>query len=260
MINKQAIIQDLRERKLTQGEIAIKNNCSRTTVIRLVKSDNLQIGRGVRNHWEFTQSSEELAYIIGAYLTDGNVARDYRNKSIRQFSLNNTSDEFIQKAHSCLIALGLNPRFSKPRQKISGHLGSKTMLSVSSYSSMFSTWLYDTCQKKSKIPDFLIIAPLSHQLSFLAGAIDGDGHVTKFGSILIRGVDSWLKMLPRLLELMNIRSAGLKISETLSSGKIYYRVSIHRTDLRGMGGWCVIPFKYDRLLNAADTRGTRKHK
>lgn len=252
MIDKTLILQDLRDRKLTQGQIAQKYGCGRATIVRLVKKHGLQIGRGISNYWTFTASSEALAYVIGAYITDGMIGRDHRTNKPKQLVLNSSTEEFTQHIHDCLTKLDMSPRLGihhSPTRK-----GRSDLFSVAGYSSMFATWLLETCQGKSKIPTFLLHAPLSHQLAFLAGAIDGDGHVTKHGSIRIRGVDEWLKELPTLLAIMGIRTSGYKTEAILQSGKSYYRVSIKRADFRALGGWCIINAKRDRILNAKDTR------
>lgn len=249
MIDKSAIIQDLKERKITQDQIAKKHNCSRATVVRCAKLFNLQIGQGIKNYWEFIQSSEALAYIIGVYLTDGNVSRDNKSKQIRAFHLNNTCFEYIQKTQEYLNYLSLKPRLTKIRYESVGHKGTKPMFGISIYSSQFAKWLYESCQKKSKIPDFLFTSPLKHKIAFLAGAIDGDGSVSKDGSIMIRGIDTWLFQIHTLIENDKIHCSPVAIDRILESGKPYYRISIKRSDFRDKGGWLAIPEKNNRLIN-----------
>lgn len=249
MIDKLGIVSDLKDRNLTQGEIAQKHNCSITTVIRLAKEFSLQMGRGIKHFWQFTESSEELAYVIGVYLTDGSVKKEHKTENIRQFVLSNTSAEYIQKVYEFLDLLGLKPKHQKTRIKSKGHYGNMPILGVATYSSMFSQWLYDSCSVKSQIPTFLFNAPLNHKIAFLAGAIDGDGYVAKDGSIMIRGIDLWLHDIPRLLDNENIRCSKVAIDRMLDSGKPYYRVSIRRFDFREKGGWCAIPEKYNRIVN-----------
>lgn len=256
MVNKESITQDLIARKLTQGEIARKNNCSITTVQRLAREEGLGLGRGRKNYWEFTQSSEALAYIIGAYLTDGFVRRSYRTKEPTQFSVSVTSYEFVAQVERCLDQCGLKPK----RQQDIVRDDRLPRFTISTYCSMFATWIHNQCRGKAQIPDYLFSVPFTHQLAFLAGIIDGDGHVTKDGSIKIRGIDDWIKMLPTLLEHMQIRSSGLKVSELLKSGKAYFRVSIRRSDFRDKNGWCAIPEKQYRIVHAVETRTDRHPK
>jgi hypothetical protein len=257
MVNHKQLLKDIQCRKFTQNEIAKRNNCSCATVVRAIKSHDLGIGQGKRSYsiWQFRESSEALCYLIGMYITDGWIAKQ-KNTHPNQVIITSTTPEIIEYCKICISSIGLRWHNRKDAHPLL-RKGKKPQYGVAIYSTDFATWLQRSCDCKSQIPSFVFISPISHQLAFIAGIIDGDGHVTKEGSILIRGVDSWLTMLPGLLELMNIRSAGLKVSEILLSGKNYYRVSIRRSDLREKSGWCVAPSKYERLLYAVDTRQRR---
>lgn len=258
MVNKEAILKDLRERKLTQGQIAEKHNCSRVTVVRFVREHRLGLGRGVKNYWQFSKSSDALAYVIGAYITDGTVTRSYKTGKPRGFTLSSSTDEFVQHIFLCLETLGLSP--SRGIHHNPHRLGRVDLFTVSTYSSMFGAWLLEICQGKSQIPTFLLSAPLPHRITFLAGAIDGDGCVDKEGSIRIRGVDNWLLQLPDFLECCSISTTGIKLDRVLDSGKAYWRVGINRSDYLSQGGFCIIRFKQQRLLQPEGRTNPRKRK
>jgi intein/homing endonuclease len=255
MINHDQLLKDIQSQKFTQMEISQRNNCSTSTVVRAIKAHNLGIGQGKRSYsiWKFKESSESLCYLIGIYITDGWITKQHGTSHPNQIGIVSTTSEIIAHSKICISDLGLRWNERKDARPLL-RKGKKPQHGLMIYSTDFATWLQNSCNHKSKIPNFIFDAPLEHQLAFIAGIIDGDGHVTTHGSILIRGVDSWLKTLPRLLEIMAIRSAGLKVSEILPSGKTYYRVSIRRSDFRQIGGWCIVQSKYERILSALDTR------
>lgn len=249
MINKLAILAELEKRQFTQGEIAVRYGCSVATVGRIAHTYQLGIGRGIKNHWQFVESSEALCYVIGVYLTDGSLQKNYRNKHLRGFILASTSLEFITYTEQQLTLSGLKPRQTASFVPQDGH-GKKERHAICAYSKMFADWLVNVCLGKSHIPEFLFNAPISHQVAFVCGAIDGDGHVTKNGSIRIRGIDTWLYELPQLLNQMNVRTSGCNVTEHLKSGKDYLAVSIRREDFRRLNPYCAIPEKQDRLFHA----------
>ncbi len=273
MINHDLIIEELKRHELTQGQIAQKCNCSVETVARAAKSNGLQFGRGIKKWWEFKGSSPELAYVIGAYITDGTLGREYQKPDkTRQLVVTSTTPEFTDEIFRCLETIHAYPRMGTtripgtktsdalyklndiPLERRTGHRGLKPIYVVSSYSSMFCQWLFLNCKGKSRIPPFFFDAPLADQLAFLAGAIDGDGSVSLAGSIKIAGIDGWLSELPMLLHKMGVRTTGFQFDRVLPSGKIFSRVSINRMDVRKLGIVCILPEKQRRILEARELR------
>lgn len=261
MVNHKQLLEDIQSRKYSQDEIAKRNNCSRSTVVRVIRTNHLGIGQGRRifNVWRFSETSESLCYLMGIYITDGWIARNYNTRQVNQFSISSTTPEIIEHSKGCILAIGIQWRERKILP--SGiHKGKKTQHAITTYSADFASWLYTICEDKSKIPGPVFNAPTPDKLAFLAGIIDGDGHVAKDGSIRIRGTDNWLSELPRLLETLNIRTSGFNRVSILPTGKSYYGVSINRADFRALGGWCIVPSKMDRILNAKETRTERRPK
>ena len=252
MVDKNAIIADLEEHKLTHDEIAKKHGCHVRTVSRFVQGSGLYRGQGVKNWWEFTQSSQELAHLIGVYLTDGWIS------DIKGFSHSSVSIEYVAKTEGCLDACGVKRgKRGIKHPKDSNH---QIQYVATSYSVMFSRWLNIECAGKSQIPAFLWDAPLDHKVAFLSAAIDGDGHVTLSGTIQLRGKDHWLFDLEKMLPTMGVRSNGVQVNEILPSGTPYYRININRIDFRALNPQLSIPEKQSRLLNAKEVRRNRAKK
>lgn len=257
MIEKKNIILDIESRKYTQGEIATRNNCSITTVRRVAKAIDKLPGQGVKNYWEFIEMSNELAYIIGTYLTDGFVQIDCKSNSIRQIGLNCTDIEFADYFEHCINVIGLKTARGTKPPKSEKHQLQHT---VYCYSSMFSKWIYNVTQAKNIIPDCIFNASKKHILEFIAALIDGDGTVGKDGSITISNTQKFILQLEELLNRVGIRTNGVRLESVLDSGKEFYRIGVRREDFRKLGGKCKIPRKQHNIENGKEERTWRRPK
>lgn len=257
MIDKENIKKDLESRQYTQGKIAKRNSCGISTVRRVAKRFDLLPGQGIKNYWQFTKVTKELCYLIGAYLTDGYVKKEYKTENIRQFGLNCVDEDFANHVELCINEIGL--KTSRSISNNSHRLGRKPQFVVSCYSSMFAQWLYDITENKSKIPDFIFNATQECLLEFVAACIDGDGSVDKSGSIRVANTSNWINDFPQLLDAINIRNRK-RLKAILESGKKLYSVSIRRQDFRALDGECKIQRKQNRILNGKEQRTWRRPK
>lgn len=252
---------DLIERKLTQGEIAKKHGVSIRTIGRIAKAKKLGIGQGKKYIWEFSGSSPELCYLIGAYITDGCITFDYKSRVPTTMKIGITDVSFRDAIRSCLDAIGLHFSVAEKNyqdmQKTT-HKGKKTIYETSCHVRDFSIWLNEVCGYKEKIPDFIFSSPIEDKVAFICGAIDGDGCVTKEGSISIGCIDNWITHLPELAETIGVKPS-LR-TEIMPSGKVMYKVSLKRSDFRALNPTCHIAHKQERLLYAKDERKRRNQK
>lgn len=246
MINHTAIIEDLKRKELKQGEIAKKHNCSRETVVRIARQNNIKNGRGKIQFWEFDECSIDLAYILGMYITDG-----YIIKTKNGVVISSITKELIDHLEMCMRAIDLNPKINYQDRDSSR----QRMYQIASYNSEFARWVYEVCQHKARIPEFIFSAPPEQIIAFIAGAIDGDGSIDKEGCISIGEMDNWLHDLPALLDKLNIRHGDLRVEAITDSDKPFYDLSIRRADYVASGGYCIHPKKQDRLMNAKCKRG-----
>lgn len=254
---RQAILEDLNAHELRHHQIAEKHGVSISTVTRLAQKHNLQMGRGRKYNWIFEKSSPELAYIVGAYITDGTISKDERLHQYRRMVITNTNVDMMNKIYESMTKCNLHPKCGKPMLSNASHKGVKPKHTISTNVSMFARWLASECGYKTHIPKYLFTSPLEDKLAFLAGVIDGDGSVSLQGTISIAGIDEWLNELAPLLLSMGISTKGAYPTSVLPSGKTLYRISINRKTFLAAGGWCAIGYKMERALNAHDTRGTR---
>ena len=251
------ILQDLRERKLTQREIAQKYGYSPATIVRLVQKNNLRYGRGVKNHWEFQEVSKALCHIMGAYLTDGSIGKEYRTEKPRQFLFTNVDTDLANQVHYLLGEIGLRATIIKRPAKKLSPLTKQDQYCVGCYSSQFAKWLYDITQNKQILPNFVFETSTENIMAFLSTALDGDGSVKKSGCIVIGKSKGWIRELPRLLNKIGIRNNGGRVDRVLASGAEMIAVSVRREDFVRLGGKCTIKEKQERIENGKETRNRK---
>ncbi len=198
-------------------------------------------------NWIFSEPSEEIAYVVGAFLTDGWIQRRSSASQVMGFSILGAYREFIIHIYECLNALKLNPVYQKPKYPSSTWKGRQIQYRVATHSQEFGRWLDQECGSKEKIPDFLWEASIPVKLAFLAGLVDGDGCVGTGGNIVIFGTKIYMSLLPDFLERISLRTGGYHLIKILSSGKGFYRVSIHRADFINAGGKLIIRRKNERF-------------
>lgn len=256
MMNKNVdhdlLLQLLDGGKHTYPEIAAMANCSPTTVLRYARTfDKPGRGRGTRHLWQFKSMTPELAYIIGFYLGEGSAYP----RCITWYTTDNDSIEYMKHCLECCEL----PISIHVRKDGGTHKGAKTVTMISTGCKQFAQWLKEQCSGKDRVPPQIFTADIQSKISFIASTIDGDGTVGRDGSIKIRGVHGWIKSLHEFITHMGIKSS-CAVERILPSGKGYWRVTINRGNYRAMGGYCMLPWKQARLLDAKDTRIRPKRK
>lgn len=197
--------------------------------------------------WTAPDWTPDLAYLIGAYLTDGWISRDYVYKQPSTFTVSVVSTSFADRVELALkqVMLPVSRKvLTTPHQD---------QHAVRCYNSAFCRWLLWQCIDKEHIPADLEFATDEAKLEFLAAIIDGDGHVTNIGAIRIRSTNGWINDLPSFLDDLDIRHAE-NVDSILPDGKPYHCVSIRRSDYVELDGTCYVPEKAERIANAKDTR------
>lgn len=256
-VNHQKVLKDLELRQYTQGQIAERHNCSVRSVGRIARINNLSPGQGIIHQWIFPGSLPELAYIIGFFLTDGTMCRDYKTKIPRGVIFCNTTTEMLDHLEDCLSHARLPAKRATVQQR--GADSEKHNIHIKPggiiyhtrcYSSLFARWIDQQCSGKSVIPTFLFEADLADKMAFISAVIDGDGYVQTNGGIRLRCTQGWIMQFPSFLASAGVRSTGPRVERVLPSGKNYYAVCIRRQDFRDLGGHCYHPLKQERILNA----------
>ena len=208
------------------------------------KANEVRWGAKQANDWYYSVMSPELAYIIGAYITDGWV-----NLKRHTLGLDVTSESFSDYFTDCLKLIGLSPGNAIRTKHGANHKGKLPAYRTHVYSRTLCIWLKQNTDDKKRIPQQIFNAPIECQIAFLSGTIDGDGMVSnEGGNIAVYGSSHWMIQLPSLLTQMNIRTGGYRFIKTLPSGKNYYAVSIHRQDFIDKQGFSAVSYKHDNLI------------
>lgn len=247
------------ERNYLAHEIAKIVGCSVATVQRVGRERKISPGQGIKHYWKFNKSSPELCYLIGIYLTDGHITKNYQTGNPSSLIVTNTVYQICEKARLCAIKIGVNSTITGPYQP-STNLGNKVQYRTNCYSKMFAEFLTEESSNKNRIPQFILDAPRFHQVEFLSGAIDGDGSVTRYGTIRLRNVSMWLSDVPKILENLSVRTTGFKPSEKLLTDKVYYVVTIKRKDFVLLEPKCAHPVKQHRILYPEKRKNYTPHK
>ena len=244
MIDHNRILQLAKSGEYKSHEVAKIVGCGFTTVFKVCRKHGISLNSTRKNNWKFdSKITPGLSYLLGIYLADGCLERDFRTQKIYTFMVRTTCIEIANKVEYCISAIGGKPRWRTPVCTPSG----KASYAVCYYSTDFANWVNNVCQYKGRIPDFLFNSDISAKLAFISAIIDGDGTVRKTGYIVVRNTKLWIKEFPDFLSSANIRTTGLKIAETFPDGRHYYSVSINRQDF--VSDFLVHPIKKERFLN-----------
>jgi DNA-binding transcriptional regulator WhiA len=247
MIKDKLLLDDLiLSRQYSTSQVSILADVSRATVNRRIKYLGVGKGRGVKHLWVYDDMTTNLAYVIGAFITDGSLSREYQTRKIRGLQFHVVDNEFADHYEKCLRSIGLPAnRYIVP---ISGKM-KQIQQGILCSSSAFARWISDqTGIHKDRIPDCIIGANTECKNAFLAGVIDGDGHVTNKGCIRVRSTMQWIHDLPKVVEALGIRAT--QNTGKAPNGKDYYMVSIHRGDFIKNSGHCFINRKLHRIYRS----------
>ncbi|MFA5166651.1 MAG: hypothetical protein WC449_05200 [Candidatus Paceibacterota bacterium] len=221
----------LETRKYNQTEISIMLNTTRNLVKTVARENGLCLGRGPVKYWEYTGMSEPLAYIIGAYLTDGSISNN-------SFSISVKDIEFRDRVKRCFDECNINATTKNLPDDFFGAF----------YNSiMFCSWVKNSCDGKNSIPKEIFNSSTECKASFISALIDGDGTVRQKGVIRVCGTFGYILELPELLNIMNMHGTISVQKEFTINKKNYYTVYIRPKEFISIGGKCAIPRKQNRI-------------
>jgi len=161
--------------------------------------------------------TNELAYLIGTYLSDGWVGIYTKNgQGNYEFQLQVTDKDFIDEVTRCIeVITNRKPSIWREKQPREGF---KQMWSVVVYDKRFVTYLIESTEKKSKIPEDLFLADKEIKKAFLAGFLDGDGwvQVAKRGGQIQIGMVStseWIDDIARIAQSIGVKIGKRQVSQ-----------------------------------------------
>lgn len=256
MKDRSQIIQDILSRTMTTNEVAAKNGVSVKTVDRIIAKNNIGIGRGKRYAWNYETMTPELAYFIGAYITDGYVRFRYEDKIPQEIVISIISQEFAEHIYKCLDNINCFPRIKLDERIIKNRKGTKPQWRVSTGVSDLVKWVYRVTQNKSILPHEIFQSDNVSKIAFICGVIDGDGSVDRReGNITIKGCDDYLLQFPDLLDELNIKNTGVRfVGKTEANNLDFRSVYFNRLSFIAHNPTLYVIHKQSRLYGQLEKR------
>lgn len=201
--------------------------------------------RTIRREEYLMLISDEFAYVVGAYLSDGSAHRHKRNWIV---SLTAKDKDFVQSFAYCLKKIQGNSVqvfFQEYNQTWKANLYNKELVLL----------LWDLTNHKETIPALIKQGSLNTRLMFLAGFLDGDGFVShnKAGQYQIGfvGTKDWVKNeLPELLQSLGICVHKITTRWPKTDWKAslpLHRVGVNVHSFVAAGGFAMIGRKQTRI-------------
>jgi intein/homing endonuclease len=201
--------------------------------------------------FKFKGYDRDLAYLVGTYLTDG-----YSN--LRQVGLSSNDLDYTENFARCLeTVLGRTytpHKINSPKSK-AGYMW-RTVID----SRELSAWLISETGKKNHIPSGIISAPEDIRLSFLAGAMDGDGWMgmykrhKKVGgaewwawSIGFCGAEEFVRQIPEFVRHLEIQPKPIRTDYRGTGHKNMMYCRFNNMSVVHSGFYFGIKRKQDRL-------------
>jgi len=250
-MDKASFLELYHDPTLRIPQIAERLGVSRTTVSRYIKRYGLP--KRYARPWPQPEIlSPSLAYLVGAWITDGNI-----NTATGQLCIFNADRRFLGEIAKCAKGSGLPSVriWERSLSRKSGSLGTARQFICTIYSILLTRWLATAFgPRKEHIAPIVFESSLESKVRFISAVIDGDGHVGKDGSIRVRKTHDWLLHLPALCASAGIRCSEASIARVLPSGKPYRNVGINRQEFLAAGGHCMIASKRERMLHPHSRR------
>lgn len=260
-VDEHPIIGDILSRSMTASKIAEKYGVSVNIINRIIREHRIGIGRGKVHVWNYTTMSPELAYIAGAYITDGWIKFEYKTKTPRQMSIAVTSEEFSRTVYEYLRVIGCKSTIKYNDKIHPSRKGKKPQWITYTCASDFCKWIYEATQNKQKIPDEIMASDANCKIAFLCGVIDGDGHLDAYdGLISVSNCDTFLFDLPALLDSLEVKHSDVTVRKILPSGLTLWRVAINRKDFLCHNPTLYVTHKQARLYGDLLKKPKRKNR
>ena len=188
--------------------------------------------------------NEDMAYLIGVYLSDGSAHHTERNWI---FSLTVRDQDFLKETQETLERL-----FGKVAPIYQDR---ETLWKISFYSKDLVLYLWDITSHKHKIPESILENTIQIKLAFTAGFLDGDGFVShnvkgqyQVGFV---GTEDWVRdSLPGLLQSLGVKTnkVSTKWPQTqFKANKPLHRVTVNVHSFIAAGGYAKMGRKEERL-------------
>ena len=188
--------------------------------------------------------NEDMAYLIGVYLSDGSAHHTERNWI---FSLTVRDKDFLEETANALERVfGKRPTAYQDRE---------VLWKLSFYEKSFVLYLWDITSHKQRIPESITESTIQVKLAFLAGFLDGDGFVShnvkgqyQVGFV---GTSDWVRdTLPGLLQSLGVKTNKVSTiwpKTQFKANKPLHRVTVNVHSFIAAGGYAKMSRKEQRL-------------
>ena len=186
---------------------------------------------------------ENLAYILGVYLGDGNIniwpRKQWGGVQVL-FRLQVKDKDFADEVERRLKLIVPNKVWRKEYDRMcEGFKKSTHMHLLHCCSRELVFWLRDTTDSKKKVPSFLFKTTIEEKKAFLAGFLDSEGWVQKqvrqSGTSIVVGFCStsdWIDSIARLFQTIGVPHGKKQLSHGPSDGVIKSKKNLYRFYLK----------------------------
>ena len=206
--------------------------------------------------FSFKNLNVPLAYLLGAYLTDGCVS-EYNANHWKAFTLEVIDRDFAERVQDSInVVTGSSKEITVNENK------SRPYFKAYSGNQDLCGWLVEVTDDKHLIPDVVYTTNKEVKRAFISGIMDGDGFISWdkekdwVGVLGIGTTSLWIFQLWEIL-----RGLGVQVStpkrETKDRLKPLYRMTINKKTFWKAGLKFTIKRKQDRMNEFALRTGLR---
>ena len=213
--------------------------------------------------FQYKNLNKSIAYLLGAYLSDGNIYKD-RKKGWAQFTLEVIDQDFAERVQEAIVALTGQVTTTVFVRETPG----KSYFKAYSGNQDLCRWLIEITNDKGLIPDIIWQASPELQKEFIAGLLDGDGWFcmgtrsdrdTKQFHLGYACTDPWIHDMVAMLHKLGVRT-GRVIRQENGGVKPLYRFEINKESFVGSGMYFTIKRKQDRVELWRRSKGSSETK
>lgn len=215
--------------------------------------------------WSYSGMTEDIAYMLGVYLTDGCMTFDGKTGNLR-FKLNVIDREFLEfvlDAYERTSGKVYNRVWELKKDK--AHHSTKYAACMTCND--LNKWMYFETNSKTRLPQSIWGASKECKLAFSAGMLDGDGWVAKGKNnskytdkswtqyrIGFCSQDEWIYDFGALLNGIGISTTKIQVFIDPRSEKPIYRFDIHKETYVSNGGYFRVERKWKRYVEYAESK------
>jgi hypothetical protein len=133
-------------------------------------------GEKKKRHFQYTEMTSDLSYIVGVYMGDGSVYISMEGYGY--FTHGSVDMDFLEKVANCAnVIFGQKPKIKFLRK--APNANSRDMFGLHVCCTQFALWLRETTGNKGFIPKSISSGSLEIRIAFLQGLMDSEGYISE---------------------------------------------------------------------------------